>query len=341
MKGTQLKRTVEHLFDVIPGRSAGDELVFICPNPSCPDQTGNRSVNLKTGLTGCWRCNTGGLFIPWARSLGHDVDTTGMDDPSAESLQELLDEIRKGENVGRISVLSTWAKCDLPSDVRRCEEYQNSWHSRKIEQMMIGKNLDWQAVLDADVHFTREDGRWEPYAIFPVKEWNEIVYFQGRKYDPEPGDKKTKLFPPRATHPMGSKYWVYGIDEIRAKPPKTLIVVESILNVLSLRWELTEQGLDDVDVVCVFKHNVSPFQIAKICSISGIEEINFMYDADSTASSWANAEKFSNTRKVSVTEIDPHMGPTTDANDDARHAVLKFRQRKEFSAASSLSNLFS
>src|SRR4051812_49135424 len=73
MTGAVLKSQVEALFEVVRHKSTSEELAFICPEPTCTDKSGHRSVNLKSGKTGCFICNKGGDFVFWARKLGYPL----------------------------------------------------------------------------------------------------------------------------------------------------------------------------------------------------------------------------------------------------------------------------
>jgi hypothetical protein len=87
LRGSALKAIVEDLFQVVKDRSTNTELVFVCPQPGCGDNTGNRSVNLQTGKTNCFRCNKGGDFAKWARWLGYVIDDAGA--ANAVPIEEL------------------------------------------------------------------------------------------------------------------------------------------------------------------------------------------------------------------------------------------------------------
>src|SRR5690606_30144754 len=193
--------------------------------------------------------------------------------------------------------------------------------------------------IDAGAGFTREHPKWEPFCIFPVFEWGKVVYYQGRTYrdpkpDPETGKKpSTKQFPTKHEIPLGSRYWVYDIDRLRAPAAKVGIVVESMFNVYSLKNELQT---DEVVPVAIFKHKISPEQQAKLLTARGIKEICLMFDPDAIGAAWDSCRKLTNVIKVTVA---PPLPKGIDPNDDAKAAVKTFEQRKPFSSINSLEHL--
>ena len=158
--------------------------------------------------------------------------------------------------------------------------------------------------------------------IFPVWEWGRVVYWQGRTMI-DPFEGSTKEFPSRAELPRGSRYWVYGIDELR-QTGGIVVLVESILNVLSLRRELIARGLTEFVPVCIFKHHISPEQKDKIGRCRNIQELVFLYDSDATADADKEADSLVNCfPRVSVAAM-----PEGDANDNAALAVDQVLARR-------------
>lgn len=321
--GPLLKQEIENTFEIIRGRSNQNELTFICPQPGCGDTNGNRSVNLKNGKTNCWRCNVGGDFIAWAKRLGLRFANT-EDASSTLSLKQLFEikpEIR--------SILPVVAEVKLPKGFTKLTDEPDSVYTRLIGEMAVRKNLMLEDFIEAGCGFVR-DGLWEPFAIFPVVEYGTVVYYQGRTYAEEPGDR-TKKFPSNSEVKYGAKYWIYNIDEARAKKAKKLIVVESILNVLSLRWYLREQGVTDTVPVAAFKHKVSMEQFFKLSRITGVEEVCLLFDHDAIAESWADASKFTNKFKITVAEMPLGDGnKKLDPNDNVELAWKVFNERRPF-----------
>ncbi len=334
MRGEHIRQFVRATFDEVPERSHGDELVFICPEPGCRDRSGNRSVNLSSGLTSCWVCNKGGPFVAWARRLGHVIDDEGMA-VGALDADEIGAMLEKIDDVGTTAVASGYVpEVKLPRGFVAVSQEPQSAYAKLIAQMAVRKRLDLADLVEAGVGFTRESRRWEPFAIFPTFEWGRPVYYQGRTYVDTPGES-TKQFPTREECPVSSKYWVYNIDEARARGG-VLVVVESILNVLSLRRELRRRGITDPIVpIAVFKHKVSDPQYVKLTQLirqaaarkHPVTEVCFIYDSDATATAFKDAEMFVNTIPVSVVE----MPEGVDANDDAVEAVDRFLRRRPFS----------
>lgn len=219
----------------------------------------------------------------------------------------------------------------LPDGFTTIESQPKSAYSRLIGEMAVRKHLTFDDFVRAGVGFTRTHPVWEPYAIFPILEWNRPVYWQGRTYtDPEDGGS-TKRFPLKTECPMGSRHWVYNIDALRSKPGATALVVEAILNVLSLKVELARRHISNVVPVAVFKHRVSPEQQRKILACRP-NEVCMMFDSDATSSAVVDANYMMNSCASSVAELTDNIDP----NDDAVRAVDLFLKRKPFGRFSSL-----
>ena len=173
-----------------------------------------------------------------------------------------------------------------------------------------------------------------------MHEWGRLVYYQGRLYSVRAGDKGTKRFPHKSEVPLGAGNWVYNIDEVRKRSAKIVVVVESILNVLSLEKKFAELGWDYVVAVCVFKHALSPPQAAKIMACPTVAEVVLLFDADAVAGAWKSSEKLINQRAVTIAEMPQIEGrDKLDANDDVELAIQAIEARKVYSPASKLLKL--
>lgn len=325
------------MFEVARSRSTGDELHFICPVPGCGDQTGNRSVNLKSGKTNCWRCNIGGDFVKWARWLGYAVEDEGVAMLSLDDLFKLLDPPKP------VSIIPVINEISLPSGFKPCFDYPDSVYTRNIGEMATRKNLEPEDIISAGVGFSSEDSTWQWYAIFPVLEYGRLVYFQGRTYWDDmtnEDDKKkssTKKFPSRQEAPLSSKYWIYNIDEISNPGVDTVIIVESILNVLSLKKKLAAIGVTNMVPICVFKHSVSKTQFLKLLRFKNVKEAILLFDFDAIDLSWKDAKRIDDLIRVSIAEMPYAAGaPKIDANDDVDSAWTAIEKRKPYSMLGSL-----
>lgn len=330
MNASQIKIFVEANFKSVPERNVADELVVICPQPGCPDKSGNRSINFRTGKTACFRCNVNGSFVAWVRRLGFTVDEE--DDDSTCTSEELVKMLEPVYSQGLVTPAMSTAQ--LPEGCHRVADELKSAYTRSIEKMAIKKHLTLEDMIKADVMFTRMDDLWEPYAIFPVVEWGRLVLYQGRLVDTFEGDERPgKKFPPTFAVKYGAKYWVYNLDRLR-KEGGVALVVESILNVLSLEKKIAQEGVTGVVPVCVFKHNISANQLAKIRACKGVTEVCIMFDADATAAAQRQALDVSNFFPTTVAEMPwtPER-PTLDPNDDVDVAWERFLARKPASAA--------
>lgn len=323
------------MFTVVKDRSTATELVIVCPIPSCGDRTGNRSINLSTGATNCWRCNKGHRnFYRFCRSLGHEVDEEDIPVATVSELNELVARAKLQQS----KLVPVVSEIQLPRGFIKVEDEPWSVYSKLVKKMAEKKHLEWQDMVQASVGFTRDDPWWEPYAIFPVHEWGRIVYFQGRKYRSAPGEP-TKRFPSKSSKgaELSSRYWVYNIDEVRRVNPKTVIVVESILNVLSLEKHRKRLGRNDVVSVCVFKHAVSDSQLMKLSAFESVNELCLLFDLDATQAAWDQAPRISVAKPVSVAELPATSGVRNfDANDDVETAWKSFERRRRHSPSRSL-----
>lgn len=328
--GPMLKQEIAATFEVVPHRSNPDELCFLCPQPGCGDTTGNRSVNLKTGLTNCWRCNQGGDFLRWAAGLGYRFNVE-HEHSSTAPRHELPTPASQG------TVIPVVAEVALPKGFVKIADDPTSVYTRWITEMAQRKNLEYRDFALAGVGFTRIDPHWEAFAIFPVCEYGRTVYYQGRTYIDEP-DKPTKKFPSRNEVQYGAKFWIYNIDEVRQRKPPIVLIVESILNVLSLRKKLHALGWQDAVVpVCVFKHSVSREQWMKLAVLRGVKEFCLLFDHDATAKAWTSRHPLRPGQVLTIAEMPGGEGQEKlDANDDVEAALEAFEQRKAYTPANGL-----
>jgi len=323
MRGIELKQTVSSLFEVVASRSTADELVFLCPQPGCGDKSGNRSVNLRSGKTNCWKCNKGGDFVLWVKGLGIEVTESGVQ--AVTGIDDLRLRLDTAPIVRRAVPVISGIK--LPAGFVRCADEPDSAYTSLIGRMAKRKNLELQDLIKAGVGFVR-DGLWEPYAIFPVVELDRVVYFQGRTYTDTPGES-TKRFPARTEAPLSSRYWIYNVDALAVKGVTTAVVVESVLNVLSLKKQFAKENVHDLVPVCVFKHSVSHEQTSKLARFKNLKEVCILFDHDATGLAWKTAEFLKSFWQVSVAEMKV-VGENTkaDPNDDVEAGMQALVDRK-------------
>lgn len=329
---TQLRQQIEQFFDVVGVNTSTGELTFICPE--CGDKKGHRSVNLKTGMTFCFRCGKGdagrGHVIAWAKSLGFNLDGGTFSVPMEDLFKE---------DASTDVYIPLAAKVNLPKGFTSLEEAPNTVRSRLIGEMAERKNLSFETLRDAGVGFTRIDPLWEPFAIFPVVEWGVTVYYQGRTYVDVPGEP-TKKFPSRNEVPYGAANWLYNFDELRRKKAPTVMVVESILNVLSLREELAYRRIENVVPVCVFKHHISKVQLLKLVRMNYVKELCFLFDHDAIDKVWSSVGNLGNRVRMTVAEMPAVDGnKKLDPNDDVLAAMQAFDARTEVSKSTVVGRL--
>jgi len=331
-----LKSEIEHTFQIAPMRSTQDELVFVCPE--CGDTSGNRAVNLRTGLTSCWRCGKGksgkGNFLAWAKANGYrftnNLDSTGV--PVEDFLVEPESIASKVPYVKEI---------DLPRGFIPLRDEPDSGYAKLIGKMAVRKRLTLKDFIAAGAGFTRDDNLWEPFCIFPVQELRKTVYYQGRTYTDIEG-QTTKKFPSRREVPHGASCWLYNYDDFYDRRVPTVIVVESILNVLSLKKKLRQLNVKDVVPLCVFKHNISTVQATKLFSCKWLKEVCMMFDHDAIAATWNQMNSLASRTKVTIAEM-PFLdgNKKLDPNDDVDAAWEAFENRKRHTAGEALEHMLS
>jgi hypothetical protein len=331
MTGPLLRQVVEELFDVLPGKSTDEELCFLCPQPGCSDKSGHRSVNVNSGKTYCFICNVGGDFVRWARRLGHEIDDKKV--PAQD-----INEVDLNFEKPRTDDMPIVADIPLPRGFRLCSKYPKSVYTSLIAEMAEAKNLTLEDLMAINVGFTKDSPKWEPYAIFPSYEYGRVVYYQGRTY--VDGEGGTKKFPSRTEVPYGMKYWVYGIDE--AREAKVVVVVESILNVLSLRREFRKRKMQDFETVCVFRHGLSSYQAKKIRQLPHIKEAVLLFDHDATRRTWEKVPALVNHINLSVAPMPAGPGgDKNDPNDDPEGALWAIKHRQPADVDHEMDNVLS
>ena len=331
MIGPLLKREIEHTFNVVQSKCTPEELVFVCPEPSCGDTSGNRAVNVRTGKTFCWRCNKGahnkGNFLAWAKALGYKFTADGGS--SGMPLDQLLYE--EEEQVSAVPVLQ---EVELPTGFTPIVNTKKGVYTKFISEMAVRKNLAYEDFAAAGVGYTMDSQIWEPFAIFPVIEYGMTVYYQGRTYIDVPGET-TKRFPSRATVKWGASYWVYNIDEVRAKSAEIVVIVESILNVLSLKRKFKQLGWDKIVPVCVFKHHMSQVQAIKLLRCKSVKEFCLLFDHDAIDATWRMVGSLNEKVAVTVAEMPMKDGnKKLDPNDDVDEAVKAIKNRTLYTESS-------
>ncbi len=329
MKGSALKREIQNLFTVVKDRCTDEEMCVVCPQPGCGDENGNRSVNLKSGKTFCWRCNKGGDFAKWARGLGHDVQDGLVETSDLDMLEDW------DATVATVTKTPVPDNVPLPSGFIPLVKEPKSAYYALIAKMAKKKNLDISDLVRVGAGFTRS-GYWEPYCVFPVVEYGQVVYYQGRTYVDVAG-QTTKQFPSRKVVPLGARYWVYNLNALGRPGARIAIVVESILNVLSLEKRLAELGVTDYVPVCVFKHKISVPQLIKILRYKNIEEICILFDHDAIDTAWEQSGYVEVKKHVSIAEMPPgENNKKQDANDNVDAALQAVVDRKPYDSLTKL-----
>jgi len=333
MLGIALRQEIESTFHVVKDRCTRDEVVFLCPE--CGDTTGNRSVNMRTGLTFCWRCNKGnsnrGKFISWAFTLGYRF--TNTENTNSVTFEQMLSTLEQPVKE-RVPLLHP---VRLPNGFTRLNEDPNGAYAILIERMAIRKHLTFDDFARVGAGFTAIEPKWEAFCIFPVREFDTEVYYQGRTYVDVPGES-TKLFPNRKEVPHGASNWVYGLDELRKTRAEIVVVVESILNVLSLRKRFRELGWKKIVPVCVFKHSISRVQMMKLQRYA-VREICMLFDHDAIDKTWKAAS--STALRMTVAEMPAGAdNKKLDPNDDVDAAITAFENRQQVSVGNFINGSF-
>ena len=327
MSPEQLRSEIAASFQIVKERSSDEEICIICPVPGCGDKNGNRHINVKTLYTHCWRCpakqpsHVRSLF----RLVGLEFEDNHVLEPD-----ELADLLRGKTK----KALTPIQDVPLPDGFEMLNENRNSCYWRFCREMAERKHLGIEDLEAVNAGFTRE-GDWEPFCIFPVIEGPRIVYYQGRRYSDE-GMEKTKKFPSKKVVPYGPSYWIYNLDALSLKSIELVIVVESILNTLSLKRRLRELDLiKKVMPICVFTHYISRSQVAKMQRYKHIKEWCLLFDSDSTDLAEDTALALSTVLPSSMAEM-PHgknedgsARLTNDANDDVDTALIAVNSRRK------------
>jgi hypothetical protein len=333
-----LQRFIETTFQVARDRCTHNEIVFVCPWPGCGDETGNRGVNLDTGLTNCWRCNVGGHIFSFLRQLGYDPDTIKelAAQVPAQPFRLRLQSYRKKHQSRQVYLPEGFT---FLSDDKPVGNRPHSIYYTLIEAMARRKKLTVEDLIEAKAGYTRVDTEWEAYCIFPVYSWNRLVYFQGRAYTDEEG-QPNKRFPSNDQVELGASFWIYEEDVLRQEWVRRVVVVESILNVLSLRKKFRQMNVKDVAVVSTFSSTVSTRHWEKLLRGKQIEEICLLFDADATEKAWKAARRasFHHPNRVKFTIADMPFAPETkiDPNDEPDAAYAAWEKRKVYTETTGL-----
>jgi hypothetical protein len=325
MSPDRVKREIGNVFEVIKDRTTDDEIYIVCPVPGCGDRTGNRSINVKTLRSHCWRCHdpqphhVAALFklkgLSWT-----DDGSAGFDEFGQTLRGDMKQAVTPVQNI------------ELPEGFSPLAKNRKSCYWRFCKDMAERKHLGIEDLEEAGAGFTRT-GNWEPFCIFPVYEGVRCVYYQGRTYSDE-GFETTKKFPSKKEVPYGPSYWVYNLDALADPNISLVIVVESILNTLSIRRKLRELDIQHIVPVCIFTHRLSRSQVAKFQRYRHIKEFCILYDSDSTGLAVETALRLSSVMPVSVAKM-PHgknadgtARLTNDANDDVDAALYAVTERE-------------
>ena len=320
MSPDRIKREIAASFEVVKDRTTDEEVYVICPVPGCGDRSGNRSINVKTLRTHCWRCAE-----PQPHHLKTLYKLMGLEftDDYAMEMPELKAMLYAGEVV---KALTPVQDIPLPDGFEPLSDNRKSCYWRFCKDMAERKRLGIEDLEEAGAGFTRT-GLWEPFCIFPVYEGQRTVYYQGRTYTDE-GFETTKKFPSKKVVPYGPSYWIYNLDALAETGIKLVILVESVLNVLSLRRRLRDLGLDrEIVPVCIFTHRISRSQIAKLQRYRHIKEFCVLFDSDSSGLAAESGVRLKALLPVTVARM-PHgrnadgtLRLTNDANDDVDAAL--------------------
>lgn len=336
MNVERLKQLLRESFIEVPDRHRGDEFCIVCPD--CKDRSGHRAINLRTGLTNCFLCNRGGHINRWLQAHGVESEDDSLAYEGRQdwtlAVEKLVYGPRRRANHRRASDpklpkgFTPLAKDSPPLGKR------HSIYFTLIAALADRKHLDVADFIEAGAGYTRDDPQWEPYTIFPVFEYGQPRYYQGRTYVDE-ADRPTKRFPNKVLFPEGSAGHLYGFDELRLKTTHCAILVESILNALSLKRKLRQEGTQGIVPVCCWQSSVSHDHWLTLLRQHQLHEVCIFFDHDAIGKAWDAAAKamkrYGPRFRLTVAEMPPTCGDTTDPNDDVESALQAFKARKRFS----------
>jgi len=327
MSPDKIKREIGNAFEVIKNRSTDDEIYILCPVSGCDDKTGNRSINVKTLYTHCWRCHD-----PQPHHVKSLFKLKGLewaDDEGSDGFEGFGQQLMEGDMRKAVTPVQD---IELPTGFELLSNNRKSCYWRFCRDMAERKHLSIEDLEEAGAGFTRT-GPWEPFCIFPVYEGMRCVYYQGRTYNDE-GFESTKRFPGKKEVPYGPSYWVYNLDALTDLQVSRVIVVESILNALSLRHKLRELDVAHIAPVCVFTHRLSRSQVAKFQRYRHIKEFCILFDSDSSDLAVETGARLGALLPVTVARM-PHSRSadgtarlTNDANDDVEAALYAVTERQ-------------
>jgi len=330
MSPERLRHEIAAVFKIVNERSTRDELVILCPVPGCGDETGNRSINLKTLFTHCFRCSgrdekQPGHVKTLFKAVGHDFEDEHALEP--EEFAALLKAPRHQKKA-----LTPVQEVKLPSGFELLSENRKSCYWRFCRDMAERKHLSIEDLEATGAGFTRE-GIWEPFCIFPVYEGPRTVYYQGRTYYDE-GFETTKKFPSKNDVPYGANYWIYGLDDLEDTKIELVVLVESILNRLSLKRRLRELDVTNIAPLCIFTHELSKPQMLKLYRYKHVKEWCILFDSDSTHGAINTVINSAAAMNCTYAEMPMGVNPdgsirkTNDANDDVDAALEAICNRK-------------
>jgi hypothetical protein len=344
----QIVRYIETHFQVVRERSTKSELCFICP--SCGDQTGHRSVNLTSLLTNCWRCGSrDGHVAWWLRKIGHDLPDCYQDESegyiSAEDAAQALRRAAASLDHPPTPKRPCYPPVELPrgfialADDEPLPGKKHSVYWKMAARLAERKNLSIEDFVAAGAGFTRQDDLWERYLIYPIRMYGLKVYFQGRLFDEEAGEN-TKRFPHRGQIGTGMGQVLYNHDAL--KGGKCAVIVESILNVLSLKKALEQAGLRDLAPVSSLHAGLTKDQL-RLLRAAKLREICLLFDADATGKAWDLAKLVKwelSSVIVTVAEMPANPdNPTLDPNDDVQAAMHALESRTVWSETHALKRM--
>jgi hypothetical protein len=222
--------------------------------PMCGDSEKKLYWNVDKGVGCCFHSE-----CPWFKDRGGVTEYRLKAYFEKEGIEVVVPEVIRAD---------LKSKLKLPEGFRTLKSMPD-YRSEPIYDYLDSRGLRRKIVNMARVGYVREGDLWG-YMIFPVFNFDgQVIYWQGRRFK----NRKSKFYNPTSSVRDEILYQVRW-----PRKPKTCIVVESIINVLTLE---SNWGEDDAVIMGTFGTSITEEQFYKILEYNGvIKEIVLALDPD-------------------------------------------------------------
>lgn len=236
------------------------EMITTCPYCS---KEKHFYINKRTQLFDCKKCGEDGNIIKLLNFLGK-LYLLGDFKSIERNKIKLLSEFTKDEI---ITDLTTPIR-KLPIGFKRI--YENDYlKSRKFVKRNFEDNI---------IGITNLKPTLKNYIIFSINELDGCKGFVSRFTKPIPSDMKNIILRYRNDKGCNFSHLLYGFEKINSNT-KTLILVEGLIDKITLDNYLRLDLQSEIKSVATFGKKISQFQILKMLE-AGIENIILVFDYD-------------------------------------------------------------